>query len=131
MGVYRVTLGDAIQPRNLREGKNEKEAVVLTRDSPNQTYIHPIVCPRRYFTAVSRGFPRTTNASKCTQAPGSSGHFLSKNSGFEGPKIGLCLSQNSGFEAIWRAGLSTNSGFEGPTERNFFEVPYMSMKARI
>ena len=65
------------------------------------------------------------------EAPGSSGHFLSKISGFEGPKFGLCLSQNSGFEAIWMAGLSTNSGFEGATEQKFFEVPYMSLKARI
>ena len=59
------------------------------------------------------------------QAPGSSGHFLSKNSGFEGPKFDLSLSQNSGFEAIWRAGLSTDSGFEGATERKFFEVPFI------
>ena len=69
--------------------------------------------------------------SPTSEAPGSSGHFLSKNSGFEGPKFGLSLSQNSGFEAIWVAGLSTNSGFEGAIERKFFEVPYISLKATI
>jgi hypothetical protein len=53
------------------------------------------------------------------EALGSSGHFLSKNSGFEGPKLGRSLSQNSGFEGIWMAGLSTNSRFEGATEQNF------------
>ena len=56
--------------------------------------------------------------------PGSSSHFLSKNSGFEGPKFGQSLSQDSGFQAIWMAGLSTNSGFEGATEQKIFEVPY-------
>ena len=56
--------------------------------------------------------------------PGSSSHFLSKNSGFEGPKFGQSLSQDSGFQAIWMAGLSTNSGFEGASEQKFFEVPY-------
>ena len=60
--------------------------------------------------------------------PGSSGHFLSKNSGFEGPKFGQPLSQNSGFQAIWTAGLSANSGFEGATEQKMFEA---SPKARI
>ena len=49
---------------------------------------------------------------------------MSKNSGFEGPKFGRSLSQDSGFHAIWTAGLSTNSGFEGATEHKNFEVPY-------
>ena len=53
---------------------------------------------------------------------------MSKNSGFEGPKFGQSLSQNSGVEAIWTAGLSANSGFEGVTEQKFFEA---SPKARI
>ena len=81
--------------------------------------------------------PNMPSSMALIQAPGSSGHFLSKNSGFEGPKFGLSLSQNSGFEAIWVAGLSTNSGFEaiwvaglstnsgfeGAIERKFFEMP--------
>ena len=54
MGVDRVTLGDAIQSLNLREGKNEEEAV-LTSDGANQNLIPPIVCPRRYLTQLSRG----------------------------------------------------------------------------
>ena len=51
---------------------------------------------------------------------GSSGHFLSKNSEFESPKFGQSLSQNTAFEVIWMAGLSTNSGFEGAAEQKFF-----------
>ena len=35
MGLDRVTLDDAIQPLNAREGKNEEE-VVLTSDRANQ-----------------------------------------------------------------------------------------------
>ena len=54
---------------------------------------------------------------------GSSSHFLSKNSRFEGLKFSQSLSQNSRFGAIWTAGLSTNSGFEGVTEQNYFEAP--------
>ena len=43
-----VRLGDAKRPPNLRVGvgKTEEDGV-LTSDSPNQNYIHPIVCPRR------------------------------------------------------------------------------------
>ena len=49
---------------------------------------------------------------------------MSKNSRFEGSKFGQPLSQNSGFEAIWTAGLSANSGFEGATEQKNVEVAY-------
>ena len=43
MEVDSVTLGDAIQPLNLREGKNEEEAV-LTSDSGNQNVIPLTLC---------------------------------------------------------------------------------------
>jgi len=38
-----VRLGEVIRSLNLKVGKNE-EGAVLTGDSPNQNYIHPIVC---------------------------------------------------------------------------------------
>ena len=43
-----VVFRDEKRPLNIREGKNEEDAV-LTSYSPNQNYIHPMVCPRRYF----------------------------------------------------------------------------------
>ena len=64
----------------------------------------------------SEGYRTMQLASESKEDLGSSGHFLSKNSEFESPKFGQSLSQNTGFEVIWMAGLSTNSGFEGATE---------------
>ena len=55
MRVYRVTFRDAKRSLNLREGKNEEDAV-LTSHSPNQNYIYPSILPP---------FPRMIYASKC------------------------------------------------------------------
>ena len=55
MRVYRVTVRDAQRLLNLREGKNEEDAV-LTSYSPNENYMHPSILPP---------FPRMTYASKC------------------------------------------------------------------
>ena len=71
-----------------------------------------------------RGSEKTNISAGYEEDPGSSSHFLSKNSGFEGPKLGQSLSQDSGFQAIWTAGLSTNSGFEGAAEQKIFKVPH-------
>ena len=59
MTVYIVTFRDAKRPLNLSEGKNEEDAV-LTSYSPNQNYIHPIICP-----SIFHPFPTMTYASKC------------------------------------------------------------------